>query len=148
MWVNLGNFGQFMATFLVVVLCAWRLIAHMESESMGLDVLLGHDCRKLFPGEIMDGRPIVIQLHADGTVWVNEDAVADKDVVSLVNHILSTRQEKVVSVMAEEAVPYSRFVTMADRLAQGSYESYINILIHRDLGPGRFDEQSCFAPTP
>ncbi len=141
-----GNFGQLMATFLVVVLCAWRLVARMESETKGIDVVLGQDCRKLFPDVSSDGRPIVVRLRVDGSVQVNADALADKDVIPLINKVLSTRQEKLVYLLAEDDVPYNRFISMTDRLRQGTYVDYL--AMNRVLGPGRFEEQSCFAPTP
>ena len=81
---------------------------------------LVHECT--YPEDwntLGDDRQIIIRLTSHGT-FINETAMSQQEVVTKIGPIMATRQEKLISLLADDSLPYGNVVTELSEVARES----------------------------
>lgn len=110
------------ALFLILVICIFG-VQRPVSVGMHVPVLRvravpGYDC----PG--ID-RSIYVQLHKDGSYWLNEEQVSSNELRARLAEIYENREEKYILMFPDTNVSYGEFADFYDKVVSSTSDLHI-----------------------
>lgn len=116
--------------FLVLSLCAF-VVQRPKSVGMSVTILKVwvhpyKDC------DFLSDRSIVVQLHKDVSIRINETRVSPDELRSRLALIYENREEKVVYILSDSDVSFGEFADIYNRVASSTSNLHI-VLITRQL---------------
>ena len=118
------------ALFLVLIL--YLLAVHRPKPQVGLRVPM-MKLKQHSPGYFcQDDRWLVVRLAADGTTWVNETVVQERQLRPLLFQIYENRHQRVAYLMADPSIPFGRVAAVLDS-ASSSIEGMHVVLLTEGL---------------
>jgi len=112
--------------FLVLSLCAFVV---QRPPSVGMHLLLPQvrmvphkDC------DFLSDRSIVVRLHKDGNIWINETQVIHERLGPILTEIYANRVEKFIYVVSDSDVSFGEFANSYNMVASSTDDLHIVLL--------------------
>ena len=116
--------------FLILALCTFVLL---RPASRGIQIpLLKVRAHPYKDCDFLSDRNIVVQLHNDGSTWINETRVSAGELRPRLAEIYENRMEKVIIILPEPEVSFGDFANMYNKVASSTSDLHI-ILRTRQL---------------
>ena len=120
--------------FLILVLCVFAV---QKQPSVGMHLPLpkvrvhpDKDC------DFLSDRNIVLQLHKDGSIFINETRVSQEELRSILVEIYETREERVIYILPDSDISFGEFSDIYDKVASSINGLHIALstrLLDREL---------------
>ena len=109
--------------FLVLSLCAFVV---QRPPSVGMHVPLikvrAVPCKDC---DFLSDRSLVVRIHNDGNIWINETQVNYEKLGPLLTKIYENRAEKLIYIVSDPDVPYGEFANIYSRVVSSDSDLHI-----------------------
>jgi hypothetical protein len=75
--------------------------------------------------DFLSDRDVVVQLRKDGSTWINETRVSDKELPTVLAEIYADRSEKFVVMISDPDISYGDFAKVYSSVASSTDNLYI-----------------------
>ena len=134
---------------LAVVAGLWQVLGKLPTvlaaeKASGARVIMMRHCTDQEERDRGDSREVFVRLRDDGSIYMNEDPISSRNLLTEIQRIFSTRQERVLFLLGENSVSYQRVASTAAELQAQVQDLQIFLPTSANIRGTQF---SCLVPN-